>query len=65
MASIWKRTEAELPEEGQVVETLSPGGLQQTLKRQGALWFFPDGSMYVYYQPAYWRPTPEGPAGEC
>ncbi len=24
---------------------------KQSLKRQGRLWFFPDGSMYVYYTP--------------
>jgi hypothetical protein len=26
------------------------------LKRSGNLWFFPDGSMYVYYTPTHWRP---------
>ncbi len=26
-----------------------------TLKRQGNLWWFPDGSMYVYYIPTHWR----------
>lgn len=30
---------------------------QTTLRRSGRLWFFPDGSMYVYYQPTHWRPT--------
>lgn len=25
------------------------------LKRQGNLWFFPDGSMYVYYTPTHWH----------
>ena len=29
----------------------------QPLKRQGNLWFYPDGSMYVYYTPTHWRPT--------
>jgi hypothetical protein len=24
------------------------------LKRPGNLWFFPDGGMYVYYQPTHW-----------
>src|SRR6185312_15217720 len=24
------------------------------LKRIGRLWFFPDGSMYVYYAPTHW-----------
>ncbi len=27
----------------------------QPLKRQGRLWFFEDGSMYVYYQPTHWK----------
>lgn len=25
------------------------------LFRLGRLWFFPDGSMYVYYTPTHWR----------
>lgn len=28
---------------------------EQELKRQGNLWFVPDGSMYVYYTPTHWR----------
>jgi len=28
---------------------------EQTLKRRGRLWWFPDGSMYVYYTPTHWR----------
>lgn len=28
---------------------------EQNLKRLGRLWFFPDGSMYVYHQPTHWR----------
>jgi hypothetical protein len=27
-----------------------------TLKRSGRLWFFPDGSTYIYYTPTHWRP---------
>lgn len=27
---------------------------EQPLVRQGSLWFFPDRSMYVYYQPTHW-----------
>lgn len=30
---------------------------EQTLKRMCGLWFIPDGSMYVYYQPTHWRPV--------
>lgn len=25
------------------------------LIRHGKMWFVPDGSMYVYYQPTHWR----------
>lgn len=28
----------------------------QNLKKIGNLWFYPDGSMYVYYQPTHWKP---------
>ena len=28
---------------------------EQTLKRQGNLWWTPDGKMYVYYRPTHWR----------
>lgn len=27
----------------------------QSLKRCGGLFFFPDGSMYIYYTPTHWR----------
>lgn len=27
---------------------------EQKLKKSGNLWYFPDGSMYVYYQPTHW-----------
>jgi hypothetical protein len=32
---------------------------EQPLQRQGNLWFFPDGSMYVYYRPTHWSPKAE------
>lgn len=44
-----------LPPEGVVVEAITPSGDVQELKRNGNLWFFPDGSMYVYYVPTHWR----------
>jgi hypothetical protein len=48
--------------EGVVVETKidDEKGIRNetTLKRQGRLWFFPDDSMYVYYQPTHWRAIP-------
>lgn len=51
----WNLTENILPPENVVVETISPGGQQLALKRSGNLWFHPDGQMYVYYTPVYWR----------
>lgn len=53
----WIECAMRLPDEGVVVQTLSPGGMESTLKRQGGLWFVPDGSMYVYYTPMSWRPA--------
>lgn len=29
----------------------------QLLTLHGRLWWFPDGSMYVYYTPTHWAPT--------
>lgn len=51
----WKKTENERPEDGVVVLTMDSGGHEQTLKLSGNLWWFPDGSMYVYYTPKMWR----------
>lgn len=28
---------------------------EQELKRQGRLWFIPDGGMFVYYTPTHWK----------
>jgi hypothetical protein len=49
--------------EGVEVETVIADGSnpllsmrnQTTLVRKGRLWFFPDMSMYIYYQPTHWR----------
>lgn len=47
------------PPEDQVVMTKiddANGVRNETkLKRRGNLWFFPDGSMYVYYTPTHWK----------
>lgn len=54
-AVIWTKTSDELPPEGEVVRTLGEHGTEQDLKRSGAMWFVPDGSMYVYYSPIMWH----------
>lgn len=55
----WVSVNESLPEDGVVVDTKidDDGGVRNTqlLKRQGRLWFFRDGSMYVYYTPTHWR----------
>ena len=51
----WKKTADERPEEGVVVNTMDSGGHEQTLRRSGNLWWFPVGSLYVYYTPQMWR----------
>ncbi len=62
----WIPVTAKLPPVNVVVETKidnPPGCVRnvQPLKRYQrspecrSLWFFPDGSMYVYYEPTHWR----------
>lgn len=53
--SAWIPTADQLPPEGVVVLTQDSGGTAQPLKRQGNLWWHPDGSMHVYYVPKCWR----------
>lgn len=49
----------QMPPEGQIVFTVindDKGRRNEALlKRQGRLFFFPDGGMYVYYRPTHWR----------
>ena len=61
--SEWKLTVLEHPPENVVVDTKidDAKGLrnEQQLKFSGNLWWFTDGSMYVYYTPTHWRFTSE------
>lgn len=41
--------------EGVAIETISAGGLQQSLILENGLWWTDDRSMYVYYSPKFWR----------
>jgi hypothetical protein len=55
----WIPCSSRLPENGVVVETKIDDADGErhvaTLKRSDRLWFFADGSMYVYYTPTHWR----------
>ena len=59
--SNWTPMTHELPPEGEVVMTKIKDHdgerNKQKLERHGGLYFFPDGSMYVYYTPTHWRTT--------
>ena len=58
----WTACTDRLPDDGVVVMTKIYDAKgernEQELKRRGNLWFFPDDTMYVYYTPTHWRPTP-------
>ncbi len=54
MSKNWTNTADQLPPEGEWVTTISSGGQEVELKRQGNLWFM-DNGMYVYYTPEKWR----------
>ena len=55
----WTSTAKELPADGEEVNTKIDDAKgvrnEQSLVRQGNLWFFPDFSMYCYYRPTHWR----------
>lgn len=57
--NIWCKTSQKLPPENVVVETKIDDERgcrnEARLYRQGSLWFFHDGNMYVYYTPTHWR----------
>jgi hypothetical protein len=61
MTENWISINAALPADGEIVETKIDDHRgcrnEQRLKRQGRLWFIPDGSMYVYYTPTHWKPA--------
>ncbi len=48
-------TEQSLPPERLVVETMDSGGHVQDLYYDKGLFWFADGSMYVYYVPKFWK----------
>lgn len=58
-ANKWIRIIDRLPPENKEVETKIDDDMgvrnEQPLKRVSKLWFYPDGSMYVYYIPTHWR----------
>lgn len=42
--------------EGVPVNTITDTGLEQVLIRENGLWWLQDRSMYIYYQPKFWKP---------
>lgn len=54
----WHRVSEVPPPEGVPVRTLTDTGMESVLKRNGNLWWLPDGSMYVYFRPVFWLPLP-------
>lgn len=55
----WISLNQEPPPENVVVNTINSTGQITRLKRIGRLWWFEDGSMYVYYVPQFWQTIEE------
>lgn len=55
MSEDWIATDTAVPPQGIIVKTMDSSGRVQPLKREGRLWFLPDGSTYVYYTPIFWK----------
>lgn len=55
----WTSVTVKLPDENKVVDTKIHDAQgcrnEAKLKRLNRFWFFPDGSMYVYYTPTHWK----------
>ena len=55
----WQSVEVETSPEGVEVETMIADEYgvrnEQSLVRNGNLWFYPDKSMYVYWAPTHWK----------
>jgi hypothetical protein len=53
----WVSCDYQLPPEGEVVLTKSgdQDPHERPLIRRGTLWYLPDMSMYVYYDPTHWK----------
>ncbi|SDH41944.1 hypothetical protein [Microbacterium sp. 77mftsu3.1] len=51
----WKVYADELPPEGVLVDCITETGRQTQLRRSGSLLFIPDGTIYVYFVPLFWR----------
>jgi len=62
MNQLWIDCAESLPPNGMAVYTKIHDGKGERnhalLKRLNNLWFFADGSMYVYYTPTHWRQQP-------
>lgn len=56
----WIEITERLPDQNVVAETKIDDHQGERnvakLKRYRNLWFLPEGTMYVYYQPTHWRP---------
>lgn len=59
----WRNTKMEKPPLGLIVDTKIEDhkGVrnEQQLKLVNNLWFVPDGSIYVYYEPTHWKLIPQ------
>jgi hypothetical protein len=57
--SEWHATVQSLPPENEVVMTVIDDAKgrrnERLLKRQGVMWFCPDGQLYMYYTPTHWK----------
>ena len=55
MGDKWIPTAREYPPDGAEIQWLGSDGNPVDGVMVGRLWFFADRSMYIYYQPQFWR----------
>lgn len=59
----WKLARKELPPEDTKVIVITPSGEEFVMFYKWGVWHFENGSMYVCWEPVFWREHVEGKDG--
>jgi len=59
MEDNWISVDEQPPNDGEIVDTKIDDWMgirnEQPLKKQGNIWYVPNGEIYVYYRPTHWK----------
>lgn len=55
MQENWNRTESIKPQQNTKVQWMDSSGNVTEGTYSGRMWFMKDSSMYIYYEPVFWK----------